>query len=232
MMGAPEDENGSRIDEKPQVQITLEHFLMAKYPITQEQWRAIASTSQIDIGLKIAPAYFSDRNNSARRPVEQVNWHEAVEFCKRLSRKTGRDYNLPSEAQWEYACRAGTTTPFHFGEAITIEDEFRDNFGLVINKLANLEFDRHETTPVEQFPPNAFGLYDMHGNVKEWCRDNYRNRNYHPCIRGGDRGTGRQYSRSASRSETDSPETCNSYVGFRVICNVPAETTEKVERQI
>ncbi len=227
MMGAPEDEEGSRIDEKPQVQITLEPFFIAKYPITQEQWRAIASTSQIDIQLRTAPSWFSRQRDSARRPVEQVNWHEALEFCKRLSRKTGREYNLPSEEQWEYACRAGTTTAFHFGETITITNRFGCD-----RELLNLDFHINETTRVGQFPPNAFGLYDMHGNVWEWCYNNYRNRNHNPCIRGGSWGTPRQDCRSASRLDEDSPEDRNSYKGFRVICNVPAGTTEKVERQM
>ncbi|MDE5074117.1 MAG: formylglycine-generating enzyme family protein, partial [Trichodesmium sp. St5_bin8] len=106
-----------------------------------------------------------------QRPVEQVNWNQAVEFCKRLSKLTGRKYRLPSEAEWEYACRAGTSTPFYFGESITPElanyngnDTYGDG-----PKGEN----REQTTPVGKFPPNAFGLYDMHGNVYEWCADDW-----------------------------------------------------------
>jgi formylglycine-generating enzyme required for sulfatase activity len=101
--------------------------------------------------------------------VEQVNWYDAVEFCARLSKLTGKEYRLPSEAEWEYACRAGTTTPFHFGETITGELA-NYNAGYTYADEPKGEY-REETTPVGQFPPNAFGLYDMHGNVWEWCLD-------------------------------------------------------------
>jgi formylglycine-generating enzyme required for sulfatase activity len=104
--------------------------------------------------------------------VEWVSWYDAIEFCARLSKLSklrGREYRLPSEAEWEYACRAGTTTPFYFGETIT---------GELANYNAGYTYadepkgkSREETTPVGQFPPNAFGLYDMHGNVWEWCLD-------------------------------------------------------------
>jgi formylglycine-generating enzyme required for sulfatase activity len=104
-----------------------------------------------------------------------VKWTEAVEFCERLSKLTGKDYRLPSESEWEYACRAGTTTPFYFGETITPE---------LVNYCGNSTYGkspkgeyRGETTPVGQFPPNAFGLYDMHGNVNEFCQDVYH-KNY------------------------------------------------------
>ncbi|NES67565.1 MAG: formylglycine-generating enzyme family protein, partial [Okeania sp. SIO2D1] len=96
------------------------------------------------------------------RPVEKVSWHNAVEFCQKLSEKTGKIYTLSSESQWEYACRAGTTTPFYFGETITSE-------------LVNYEGKIGQTTDVGSFPPNAFGLYDMHGNVWEWCLDVWHN---------------------------------------------------------
>lgn len=97
-------------------------------------------------------------------PVEQVRWHQAVEFCKRLSKHTGKNYHLPSEAQWEYACRAGTETPYHYGNKITTE-------------LANYARAVGQTTSVGTYPPNRWGLYDMHGNVEEWCQD-YWHENY------------------------------------------------------
>jgi formylglycine-generating enzyme required for sulfatase activity len=101
--------------------------------------------------------------------VERVNWYDAIEFCARLSKLRGREYRLPSEAEWEYACRAGTTTPFHFGETITGE---LANYNARKTYAGEAEGeDRGQTTPVGQFPPNAFGLYDMHGNVWEWCLD-------------------------------------------------------------
>ena len=111
------------------------------------------------------PSYFKGNN----RPVEQVTWGDAVQFCQKLSQLTGRNYRLPSEAQWEYACRAGRSTPFHFGETITTD---------LVNYDGNYPYAsapkgkyREQTTNVGSFPPNAFGLYDMHGNVWEWCQD-------------------------------------------------------------
>jgi formylglycine-generating enzyme required for sulfatase activity len=160
LMGSSPNEKYSSDDEHPQHQVSVPPFFMGKYPITQAQWKEVASRTDLKVerDLDLNPAYFKDRPDSDRRPVEQVNWYDAVEFCARLSILTGREYRLPSEAEWEYACRAGTTTPFYFGETITGE-------------LAN--YDASETTPVGQFTPNAFGLYDMHGNVWEWCADTW-----------------------------------------------------------
>ncbi|MFN6298220.1 MAG: SUMF1/EgtB/PvdO family nonheme iron enzyme, partial [Microcystis sp.] len=127
LMGSPQDEKDSFGDERPQHEVNVPPFFIGKYPITQEQWRAIASRTDLKVdpsaplrvNLDLNPAYFKDRPDSDRRPVEQVNWYDAIEFCARLSKLTGREYRLPSEAEWEYACRAGTTTPFYFGETIT-----------------------------------------------------------------------------------------------------------------
>jgi formylglycine-generating enzyme required for sulfatase activity len=146
---------------------------MGKYPITQAQWKAIASRTDLKVekDLDLNPAHFKDRPDSDRRPVEQVNWDHAIEFCARLSKLTVREYRLPSEAEWEYACRAGTTTPFYFGETITGELANYDASNTYAEE-AKGEY-RQQTTPVGQFPPNAFGLYDMHGNVWEWCADTW-----------------------------------------------------------
>ncbi|WP_416309583.1 SUMF1/EgtB/PvdO family nonheme iron enzyme [Spirulina sp. 06S082] len=167
-MGSPKGEGSSR--ERPQHEVTVQPFFMAKYPITQAQWRAIASRKDLrcDRDLDdLDPFYFKGDN----RPVERVSWYQAVEFCKRLSKLTEQEYRLPSEAEWEYACRAGTTTPFSCGETITSElanyDASRTYAGEPTGQY------REETTPVGQFPPNAFGLYDMHGNVLEWCMDEW-----------------------------------------------------------
>ena len=153
--------------------VTVPPFFMGKYPITQAQWKAIASRTDLKVkqDLYFNPAYFKDRPDSDRRPVEQVNWYDAIEFCARLSKLTVREYRLPSEAEWEYACRAGTTTPFYFGETITGELA-NYNAGYTYADEPKGEY-REETTPVGQFPPNAFGLYDMHGNVWEWCADTW-----------------------------------------------------------
>ncbi len=159
--------------ERPQHEVTVPPFFMGKYPITQAQWKAIASRTDLKVkqDLDFKPAYFKDRLDSDRRPVEQVNWDHAIEFCARLSKLTGREYRLPSEAEWEYACRAGTTTPFYFGETITRELANYDASNTYAEE-AKGEY-RQQTTPVGQFPPNAFGLYDMHGNVWEWCADTW-----------------------------------------------------------
>ncbi len=133
--------------EKPQHEVTVQPFALGKYPITQAQYRQV---------MGVNPSHFNGDN----LPVECVSWDDAVKFCQKLSEQTGKEYRLPSEAEWEYAARAGTTTPYHFGETIT-------------DKLANYGNKVGKTTSVGEFPPNAFGLYDMHGNVWEWCQDNW-----------------------------------------------------------
>ncbi|WYL95980.1 MAG: bifunctional serine/threonine-protein kinase/formylglycine-generating enzyme family protein [Gloeotrichia echinulata IR180] len=225
MMGSPAFEGDA--DERPQHQVTVEPFFMGKYPITQAQWRAVAALPKIKQSLNPNPSKYKGPN----RPVENVSWHEAVEFCLRLSEKTGREYRLPSEAEWEYACRAGTTTSFHFGETITTElvccsdNESYSNEGK--NKY------RKETTNVGSFNvANAFGLYDMHGLVWEWCYDPWHN-NYHGApldgkvwetggdehrrvLRGGSWSFSAELCRSASRSWNESDGGLR-ICGFRVV---------------
>ena len=160
-MGSPKDEPGRIDSEGPQHKITVPTFYMNKYPITQRQWYAVSLLPDVDRHIDPRPAYFKGDD----LPVEQVNLHEAVEFCKRLSRKTDKNYRLPSEAKWEYACRAGTVTQYYFGDNLT-------------NKQANFNGNVGKTTLIGSYPPNAFGLYDMHGNVWEWCQE-YWHENYH-----------------------------------------------------
>ncbi|MGL4375311.1 MAG: SUMF1/EgtB/PvdO family nonheme iron enzyme, partial [Microcoleaceae cyanobacterium] len=158
MMGSPSTENRRWDDEGPQHKVTVAPFFMGKYEVTQAVWRAVAGLPKVNIDLNPNPSYFKGDD----LPVERVSWYEAVEACARLSRLTGRDYRLPSEAEWEYACRAGTKTPFYFGETIT-SDLVNFN-GSVVYGAAPKGIYRQKTTPVGTFPPNAFGLYDMHGN--------------------------------------------------------------------
>jgi formylglycine-generating enzyme required for sulfatase activity len=225
LMGSPQDEKDSYDDERPQHEVNVRPFFMGKYPITQTQWRVVAATAKIDIDLETNPSEFK----GDELPVESVNWYQATEFCKRLSRETKREYRLPSEAEWEYACRAGTTTPFYFGETITGE---LANYNT--NKTYVEEY-RNETTPVGQFPPNAFGLYDMYGNVWEWCADTWHD-NYDGAptdgsawiengddnrspLRGGAWYTFPYRCRSAHRN-IDARRYSRSFLyGFRVVCS-------------
>jgi formylglycine-generating enzyme required for sulfatase activity len=154
LMGSPEGQGED--NEKPQHQVTVPEFWMSKYPVTQAQWRSIAFLPLVKQELKPDPSMFQ----GDLRPVERVSWWEAIEFCARLSQLTDQQYRLPSEAEWEYACHANTTTDFYFGAALT-------------KNLANHNSAEGETTDVGSYEPNAFGLYDMHGNIWEWCQDDW-----------------------------------------------------------
>ncbi|MDJ0696076.1 formylglycine-generating enzyme family protein [Mastigocoleus sp. MO_188.B34] len=157
-MGSPVWEAGRSNSERPQHQVTVTGFFMGRLEVTQVQYEAIMGQN---------PSNFKGKN----RPVESVSWNDAMEFCQRLSQKVGCTYRLPSEAEWEYACRAGTTTPFHFGETITT-DLANYNGNQTYADAPKGEY-RQQTTPVGNFLPNSFGLYDMHGNIWEWCLDTW-----------------------------------------------------------
>ena len=167
MMGSPNSELERSNSESPQHRVTIAPFYMGKFAVTQAQWKAIASLPKVNRDLNADPSNFKGSD----RPVEKVSWEDAIEFCDRLSRKTGKKYRLPSEAEWEYACRAGTTTPFHFGETIATDLANYDG-NSTYGEGVKGEY-RKQTIAVGSFPPNAFGLYDMHGNVQEWCADYY-----------------------------------------------------------
>ena len=156
IMGSPEYEESHENTENPQHQVKVASFYMGTFLITQAQFRAIMNAS---------PSCMVGEDH----PVECVSWNAVVEFCTLLSQKTGRNYRLPSEAEWEYACRAGTKTSFHFGNAINTNLANYDG-RYIYRSGAKGEY-RQTTTPVGTFSPNAFGLYDMHGNVWEWCQD-------------------------------------------------------------
>ena len=142
LMGSPENEPDRWEDGGPQHEVFVSSFLMGRYPVTQAQWRVVAGWDKVERDLKPDPSHFKGDN----LPVEQVNWYEAIEFCQRLSDRTGRNYQLPSEAEWEYACRAGTTTPFHFGETLTTDLANYD--GDYTYGQGNKGVYREKTTPV------------------------------------------------------------------------------------
>ena len=235
IMGSPREEL-ERIDrESLQHSVTVQPFFMGKYQITQAQWRFVAQLPQVNKELDPDPSNFKGDN----RPVEQVSWEDAVEFCDRLSQYTGRTYRLPSEAEWEYACRAGTTTPFHFGKTITTD---------LVNYNGNYTYGqgskgvyRKETTEVGSFGvANNFGLYDMHGNVWEWCQDDWHSDyegapidgsawlnneedNNDKLLRGGSWGSNPGHCRSACRAY-HYLDYNSSNIGFRVVCSGAART--------
>ena len=234
VMGSPNTEAERFDNEGPQQTVNIPPFFMGKYEVTQAQYQAVMGNN---------PAFFK----GAKRPVELISWDEAVKFCQKLSQKISKTCRLPSEAEWEYACRAGTTTPFYFGETITPDLVNYD--GNVSYGAAPKGLYREQTTDVGSFPPNAFGLYDMHGNVWEWCADpwhdnhegapsdgrvwdgssnNNRYQNYDLLVniknnyrtrllRGGSWNFDPAYCRSAIRDFSNAPDHANEYIGFRVV---------------
>ncbi|NEN89215.1 MAG: SUMF1/EgtB/PvdO family nonheme iron enzyme [Okeania sp. SIO3H1] len=225
IMGSPENEEGSNDDESPLHEVTLQPFYMSKYPITQDQYQTIMGKN---------PSHFKGGN----RPVECVSWYDAVEFCQKLSQKTEKTYRLPSESQWEYACRAGTTTPFYFGETITTDLVNYDGDYTYGNAPKGKY--RKQTTDVGNFPPNAFGLYDMHGNVWEWCADDWHKnyegsptdgspwlendeKEHNAVLRGGSWISNPVNCRSAIRYNFDRCDIYYNYIGFRVVCDGGSE---------
>ncbi len=226
MMGSRKNELKRRDNESPQHPVTVPSFFIGKYPVTQAQYQAIMGTN---------PSYFKGSN----RPVEQVSWYDAGIFCQKLSQRTGKTYRLPSEAEWEYACRAGTTTPFHFGKTITTDLANYD--GCYTYGQGPKGVSRKETREVGSFGvANNFGLYDMHGNVWEWCQDHWH-RNYKGAPTDGsaslgiEKNTSRRLLRGGSWDYR--PGICRSAyryvynlafynvsIGFRVVCSGAART--------
>jgi formylglycine-generating enzyme required for sulfatase activity len=178
-MGAPETEAESTERERPVHRVTLGEFLLGQTPITQAQWRAVAAWKRLGNepvdrwpesldADPVAKLTDPERFRGDLRPVVNVSWFDAQAFCQRLAMRTGKNYALPSEAQWEYACRAGTTTPFHYGA--TIGTELANYNGEVYGNGEKGD-NWQQTTDVASFPANPWGLHDMHGNVWEWCAD-------------------------------------------------------------
>lgn len=280
--------------EKPKHFETINAFSMGRYPITQAQWHTVASFPQVKMPLNPEPSSFKGESN----PVERISWAEAVEFCSRLSKHTGQNYRLPTEAEWEYVCRAGTTTSFHFGETLTpvlanynghatstFEESHEAEIDEILNQKTliaqgsgqdpkprpkpkprprprradpnpptNLQTSqsqqddrffaqqnevvryRQQTTPVGNFQlANAFGVSDMHGNVWEWCADQWHDNyakihtasgiesldsgNPFRVMRGGAWNTSDDRCRSDSRGKGGAYDQ-SYFIGFRVACDL------------
>jgi formylglycine-generating enzyme required for sulfatase activity len=139
-------------------------FYIGKYPVTQSQWRAVTGSNP-------------SKCRFANHPVEQIDWFAAQDFCVKLSERLGRVMRLPSEAEWEYACRAGTQTRCYCGEQIGREDANLDYDTTDADFFSMDKTTNPQTTQVDRYPPNPWGIYDMLGNVEEWCQDSWH-RNY------------------------------------------------------
>lgn len=221
-MGSPESESGHVSSEK-QHQVTIgKDFYMGKYAVTQEQYEAVMGNNPSE--------FTSSKGGGPRNPVDQVSWYDAVEFCQKLSAKCGKLIKLPTEAQWEYSCRAGTTGPFNFSGPISTDK---------VNYYGNGTYDgsakgqiRSKSTPVGTFQPNEWGLYDMHGNIYQWCADWYGEYNIFSetdphgaesgkvrVSRGGCYGSHPTNCRSAFRN-SDPPELRPLGLGFRVVLSL------------
>ncbi len=234
LMGSSEGELDRTGSESPVHVVEIRPLLLGRYPVTQAQWRAVARLEKVEIYLYPEPSRFE----GDRLPVEQVSWLEAKEFCNRLSRLSDCHYRLPTEAEWEYACRAGTTTPFHFGETITTDlANYRStDISLESSGSYGLKGEyREATTPVGYFnADNSFGIGDAYGNVWEWYEDDLHT-NYtgaptdgrawvdsegdrkgkYKVIRGSSWFATPEYCRSACREGFD-PCGGNDSIGFRM----------------
>jgi len=214
MMGSPKDEK-QRFDNETQHKVTLtKGFYMGVHTVTQEQWQKVMGNN---------PSHFKGEKDL---PVENVSWDNCQEFIKKMREKDKKPYRLPSEAEWEYACRAGTKTPFHFGETISTDQaNFDGNFIYGDGKKGK---NREKTTSVGNFPANAWGLHDMHGNVWQWCEDWFGayeiketadpkgpEKGTERVLRGGSWNYHPRHCRSTFRAGNE-PASRRTYYGFRV----------------
>ncbi len=226
--GSPEDEPESRNSERPQRQVDVPSFAMGQTPVTFAQWDACVA----DGGCQKRPRDMDwGRGN---RPVIDVSWDDAQEYVAWLSNKTGQDYRLPSESEWEYATRAGTTTRYNTGDCIT-SDQANFNAGRPVRGCPTGDYPA-QTLPVDAFAPNAFGLYDTHGNALEWVQDCW-NPNYEGAPTDGSAwmtgDCGRAVHRSGSWISTGrllrsanrfgiGRESSVNHLGFRVAMTLPS----------
>lgn len=220
MMGSPKSEDGRFDDElQHEVEIT-KPFWMGVFEVTQEEYEKVTGKN---------PSKFK----GPRLPVEMVSWEDALEFCKKLSKKKGKTFDLPTEAEWEYACRAGSTGPVHYGNSLSSRQANFDGLRPYGEEKKGKCLEK--TAPVGSYSPNAFGLYDMHGNVLEWCKD-WRKTDYYvesprqdpqgpatgeeKVLRGGSWTDDGRHCRSAYRSY-GAPFQFFSFTGFRIVMRVP-----------
>jgi formylglycine-generating enzyme required for sulfatase activity len=214
IMGSPNTEKG-RGDDEIRHKVTLSKGLyLGVHAVTQEQWQSIMGSN---------PSHFKGEKNL---PVEQVSWEDCQAFCKKLRQKAAKPYRLPTEAEWEYACRAGTTAPYHYGETVSTDQaNYNGNFTFGNGKKGVY---RAKTMPVGRFPANPWGLYDMHGNVWQWCQDwhgGYLQKDVtdpqgaklgtNRVLRGGSWGSHPLFCRSANRNFSG-PENRTEFYGLRV----------------
>jgi len=233
-MGSPELEVDRQSYEGPQHLVKLGSFFLGQTAVTQAQWQVVAGWPEQQLELNDQPSRFQ----AANLPVEQVSWKEAMEFCRRLSVRTGRNYTLPSESQWEYACRAGTITAFSFGETLTPELANYDGNNTYVSGPKGVY--RQKTAEVGSFPANGWGLHDMHGNVWEWCLDSWHGtyKGAPPdgsawmtdgradrLLRGGSWYSRPGSCRSACRYHYR-PDGVDDFVGFRVVCLPQGRSTQ------
>lgn len=231
-VGSPLTEKGRMPDEDEPHMVAFDTFFISKHPITQFQWRAVASLPQIERSLDPMPSSFSGISN----PVERVSWFDAVEFCNRLSRHAQQSYRLPTEVEWEYACRGGTKTPFCFGENLAVElanyqSCEKKEFALGANSAKPTGRVEGCTTAIGSFAiANPFGLYDMHGNVCEWCLKSSHDKfeieesRYQQPTRGGSWKSSSLICRAAVNIMF-AAQTKDSSVGFRVVQSAPVHST-------
>ena len=169
-MGSPEDENGRYSDEGPQHRVVISQgFWLGETPVTKQQWQAVVQAAKVS-ELPDSPSSFKGK---PQHPVESVNWHQSVQFSQQVQAvlQSAQQFRLPTEAEWEYACRAGTSGAFHDGSACT-KPLGRDP---ALERLGWFDENSNGSTqPVRQKKPNGWGLFDMHGNLWEWCRDGKR----------------------------------------------------------
>ncbi|MEM7011436.1 MAG: formylglycine-generating enzyme family protein [Verrucomicrobiota bacterium] len=223
LMGSPESEEGRSNDEKIHKVIFTDGFWIARTETTQKQWKEAMGSANNP----------SEWTSNTDLPVEKTNWGQAIAFCAQMNRKfesdlpEGHEFTLPTEAQWEYACRAGTSTPFSFGATLTSRQANFDG-----TKPYGVEEEGpflEKTTKAKTFQPNAWGIYDMHGNVAEWCMDGYAAyaagdatdpltpaTGKYRILRGGSWRSEAAFLRSAFRSQP-TPDKELSNIGFRVV---------------